>query len=282
VSVPAVCSSCGEELHGRFCSHCGQAAEDLNQPLGKLLRTWLEMLVAFDSKIWRTLKPLLLRPGFLTQEYVAGRRVQYVHPLKLYLFMSFVVFVVLGLSGYSVVRVNLDDDTDGATVVAPIVAEGPAQASDDAPHGGWRTAFNRELEDLVKDPQALNATFVRQLPKALFVLVPVFAALLKLAYLRHGILYVQHLVLTLHLHAFIAVVMVIGMVARMVTGSELASNLVPLAAIVYLYLALRRVYARGRLGTAFTVVALWIGYSVALVIAIVSTLATIVLVRVLI
>lgn len=93
----AACCNCGDPLAGRYCARCGQRDLDLDRPLGELLADWLGAVVAFDSRLLRTLGPLLMRPGFLTREFLAGRRVRYVDPVKLYLAISLVATLLATL-----------------------------------------------------------------------------------------------------------------------------------------------------------------------------------------
>ncbi|NNU33074.1 DUF3667 domain-containing protein [Mucilaginibacter sp. S1162] len=60
----------------------------------------------FDHQFFHTLKPLLFKPGKLTNEYMAGKRVQYLHPVKMYIFISLVYFLLLFQSGFEPVKVN--------------------------------------------------------------------------------------------------------------------------------------------------------------------------------
>ena len=89
------CLNCDSQIAGRYCAVCGQEAENQTAAVKLLVADFLSDVASFDSKIVRTLKPLLLRPGFLTNEYNAGRRVRYLSPLKVYLTLSLVFFLAL-------------------------------------------------------------------------------------------------------------------------------------------------------------------------------------------
>ena len=77
------CANCNEPLNGEYCAACGQHVVDIDVPLRKFLAESIHESFALDSKLFRTLKPLLFKPGFLTQEYLAGRRARYVPPISL-------------------------------------------------------------------------------------------------------------------------------------------------------------------------------------------------------
>ncbi|MFS8544177.1 MAG: DUF3667 domain-containing protein, partial [Limnochordales bacterium] len=83
--MPASCLDCGAPLTGRLCANCGQPAGDAQLSLRKLLGELADEYLNVDSRFFRSIVPLLVRPGFLTREYLQGRRTRYVRPLRLYL-----------------------------------------------------------------------------------------------------------------------------------------------------------------------------------------------------
>lgn len=95
-TVPAYthCKNCGEKLQGMYCHRCGQYALDIRQSFWKFIGQYFENVYQFDSKIWQTLYLLFRRPGFLTQEFNAGKINSYVHPFRLYMCVSVVFFTI--------------------------------------------------------------------------------------------------------------------------------------------------------------------------------------------
>ena len=89
------CLNCGAQVAGRYCQDCGQENLEPKESFGHLLRHFVEDLTHFDGKLFATLKPLLFSPGFLTKEYVAGRRASYINPIRMYLFISAMFFLLL-------------------------------------------------------------------------------------------------------------------------------------------------------------------------------------------
>ncbi|RYE24961.1 MAG: DUF3667 domain-containing protein [Sphingobacteriales bacterium] len=89
------CLNCGAQLVGHFCQDCGQENLEPKESFGHLLRHFLEDLTHFDGKLFATMRPLLFKPGFLTKEYVAGRRVAYLNPIRMYLFISAMFFLIM-------------------------------------------------------------------------------------------------------------------------------------------------------------------------------------------
>ena len=97
--VPATdsqsCENCHQPLNGPFCAHCGQSTDSTLKYFWVVILHLLDDIFSFDSRASRTLWPLVIRPAFLTNEYFAGRRVHYVPPLRLYLFISIIFFLTL-------------------------------------------------------------------------------------------------------------------------------------------------------------------------------------------
>lgn len=93
--VPAYrnCKNCGTELHGMYCHNCGQYALDVEQPFWKYILQYFENVYQFDGKIWATLSLLIRKPGFLTNEFNAGKIASYVHPMKMLMFITVLFFM---------------------------------------------------------------------------------------------------------------------------------------------------------------------------------------------
>jgi len=87
------CEDCGAELHGRYCSECGQVAVDYHRSFRHVIADVAESFLNWDSKFTKTIGLLLISPGWLTNQFVAGRRTRYLHPLRVYLLVSIVFFL---------------------------------------------------------------------------------------------------------------------------------------------------------------------------------------------
>ena len=93
----SLCRNCGARAPGAFCPDCGQETDTRLPTLRKFMHDATGRLVSFDSRTWRTLFALVAKPGFLTREYLEGRRKRYLRPTRLYLVMSLLLFAVLRL-----------------------------------------------------------------------------------------------------------------------------------------------------------------------------------------
>jgi hypothetical protein len=86
------CENCGAELQGHWCAHCGQPAIEYRRSFRHLVADLLNEFLNWDSKFFTTIGLLLLKPWRLTNEFLAGKRVRYVNPLRLYLLASIIFF----------------------------------------------------------------------------------------------------------------------------------------------------------------------------------------------
>lgn len=89
-----VCLNCGAQTPQRFCSNCGQENIEPKETVWHFITHFIKDVSHFDGKFFSTLKFLLFKPGFLTKEYVAGKRVRYLDPVRMYLFTSFIFFLI--------------------------------------------------------------------------------------------------------------------------------------------------------------------------------------------
>lgn len=88
------CLNCGTRMRGQYCGSCGQRAHSRLISLWELTRDAFGDLLEIDSRLWRTLRSLMLKPGMLTKDYLQGRRARYMPPFRTYLVLSVVFFVV--------------------------------------------------------------------------------------------------------------------------------------------------------------------------------------------
>jgi hypothetical protein len=89
------CENCGATMAGPFCAQCGQAAVDYRRSFRHIIVDVLDSFLNWDSKFFATIGWLIARPWHLTNQFLAGRRVRYVHPLRLYLLVSILFFFVV-------------------------------------------------------------------------------------------------------------------------------------------------------------------------------------------
>ena len=129
------CGNCGAPLHGPFCAQCGQQRRGLDMPVATFVASAFAGLASFDGRFWRTVLPLIGRPGFLTRELIEGRRVRYVPPMRLYLFVSFVFFLTVQLTGQEIVVNNSGSSGGGVVTINTSGALEPAEAGETGADG---------------------------------------------------------------------------------------------------------------------------------------------------
>jgi hypothetical protein len=248
-----VCLNCGAVLSGRFCAACGQEVQPLNPTVGHVAHEFIHEMLHLDGRIFRSFQTLLLSPGALTLEYLEGRRARWIAPIRLYLVFSLVYFAVASVS---TPQVNVVADLEGDAGVQRLGFENAAELRD---------AVSHEL-----------ATWT---PRAMFVLVPLFALLVRIAYRRAGRHYPQHLYFALHVHAAWFALASLGAALRPVPGGDAIGTFLALYALVYFVLALKKVYGTAGGVATRRALAILAAYSVAVVMTIAAIVVPAVLWR---
>lgn len=118
------CLNCGKPLHGsdNFCSYCGQKNTIKKLSFGIFLSNMFSGFFNYDSRFWRTFIPLLTKPGKVSKEFIKGKRVHFVNPFQMYLNVSIVFFLIMGISDRfndeSSLKgmVNLTEDSDSSKI----------------------------------------------------------------------------------------------------------------------------------------------------------------------
>jgi len=90
-----ICLNCQSELFGRYCHVCGQENLEPKETVWHLVQHFFNDITHFDGKFFSTVKYLMRKPGFLSAEYMAGRRASYLNPIRMYVFTSAIFFLIL-------------------------------------------------------------------------------------------------------------------------------------------------------------------------------------------
>lgn len=110
------CLNCGATVLGRYCHVCGQENVETKESFLSLVKHFVYDILHFDGKFWDTLKYILFRPGYISKQYVEGKRARFLHPIRMYLFTSAVFFLIFfSISGPGTGIVNLKSATDTLT-----------------------------------------------------------------------------------------------------------------------------------------------------------------------
>ena len=369
------CANCGAPMHGPYCYACGQPEKGMIRQLASVMHDVLDTVFNIDSRVFRSLLPLYFRPGYLTLEYFAGRRVRYVTPFRLFFFLCIVAFFAIqialnlgdekftwnhgGINGGDVNTAQTVADVEkrsaaelagiNKAIEAPNMPEGTIdslkkarekiqkraderlaylKARDEAQAKGekpppdpnieddgdiqldgktwdpaahplkvsWLPDFaNTELNDMLvrakenvvaakKDPRRLIEAVFSRLPWTLGILMPLFAVLLKIVYIFKRRLYMEHLMVALHSHAFIfmslLLLAILAMLRKWATVSapgvewvlSLLRDAVWIWLPIYLFLMQKCVYRQGWFMTTIKYSIIGICYTVIITFGIVGAL----------
>ena len=372
---PITCANCGAAKQGAYCAVCGQNDRNYRRNVFPVVAEALAETFETDSRLFRTLSVLFMRPGFLSTEFSENRRARYLSPFRLYFFTSIVFFFVLSLSidlpdgppgpgerrpaflkvgpgdappagatGEAAaaepdgaeetadteaedivregrLRVTVDgeavvgtaDDTEasepapglaglpreitaeqqvaierfreildeqrqrklGELLDRPIVGQAivggieniPAEAY--AEIGDYSRHLVGQLIDILHRPFDAARAWLENLPIAMFCLLPFYALLLKILYIRPKRFYSEHLVFGMHIHTVAYIVFTVLVLVPELPGLGWFGPLLILALAAYYFLALKRYYGNGAFLTLVKYVVLaglyWVLLALALV-----------------
>lgn len=361
-----VCGNCGTELLGETCYQCGQPTKGLVRQFSSIMGDFLDTVLNIDTRVFRTLGPLIVKPGFLTQEYFSGRRIRYVSPVRLFFFLAVLTFLLAQFSlpddigaanSDNVVQINNGDndkigkaktveevekirantlrelskakrETGAIPMAGAALEKAKAEVNSEADQRvaelkkenaptnktfvkatpaqavqGPKPAFDQDVPDvdeeghisfngeawhpeknpiklewapasvnhwfnslaqratnngkrISKEPKVIIEAVLSSLPMTLFIMLPIFALLLKLMFIFKRRLYMEHLIVALHSHAFLmlSILMLILFNDMNIWFSETAWVTVPFGILttllwiwmpIYLFLMQKRVYQQG-------------------------------------
>ena len=291
---PKRCLNCGAAVAGMHCPSCGQASDVHVLSMREVAGDVTHSLLHLDSRVWKTLKLLLNRPGELTREFIAGRHQSYLPPFRLYLSISILFFALSALLPDSNF-LNFDGDAPFAAgpetertaalrkdIEAEIAKAGqdPALIAGKAGSGLSDCDINMTLPLIgsIREPlsracrkiqadggERLFEHFVATAPRLMFLFLPLMAAVALLFYWRRPRrLYAEHLVLFLHNHAFTFLLLTAAACMGALSAMDLPlfSLFGLLEFLLFLYLpyyayrSMRVVYADGRWKTLFKLTAI--------------------------
>ena len=267
------CENCGTPVAARYCGACGQKLEAPVHSLWHFTQLAAEDLTHADSRLWRTLAALLFKPGYLTREFLHGRRARYLPPLRLYLVLS-VVFFLWAAGAHSrlqVLQVSSDDSgrpkvqnltplVNGAD--SPFGAAKPGESVEQRNQrecsmmeyrGPWQARLAPAVVDAclkirADNGRSLQESYLHNLPRAMFLFLPLLAGAMMLLYWRPRHYYVEHLLLLVHNHAFVFLGIMLAWLAGLLLrpAANLINTAVFLYMVWYVFRAMRLVYGQGR------------------------------------
>ncbi len=254
------CLNCGTPLAGPFCSACGQRDIPPYPSVRELAIDAFWELSGWDGRFAATVRKLVTTPGALTRDFLEGRRARYLSPVRLYLMASLVYFVLAaaapGAPGSNTtvalggVQIGGGASAAGRVSIREQVAintghplTGAKRDSALAEIARAPKVFRPLLRRAVLDPVNFKQGMKETMPRMLFALLPVFAAIVAIFYRKRN--YPEHLYFAVHLHAFVFLALTLGVLARF-THSDAVLSVAQLAELVwipvYATIAFRRTY----------------------------------------
>jgi hypothetical protein len=259
-------------MDGPYCASCGQKNEPEHRSLWQLVKDAVGPAVLLESKLWRTLWTLLRHPGALSEAYAEGKRSRYIRPLRLYFWVSVLFFSAMALRPVKVLTVHMTGNDRISIPFAPQLEkrlqeklerfnEAPTASSPSGEQGKQSNAEARAAAS-----QRLKLELVSRMPKALFLLLPVFALLLKMLWWRRA--YVEHLVFALHAHTVLFLGLGLGL-----TGWQPLRWVGTLAPVIWFFPAVHRFYRNGWVVTVLKTLVLGaLDLTISVVVVLVTTL----------
>lgn len=308
----APCRNCGTPAPGTFCPQCGQETTVALPTARQFLKDAAGRYVSLDGRLWRTLAVLLLHPGHLTREYLAGRRRRYVRPARLFLLLSIAMFALFRivvdvpmLTDAELVKFDAQDEEATATTEPGAASE--SQSGDRKPqYPGPSLTFDKDANLVIDGPpgmvtdllkrrinrfnamsredkvEQITLGIVRYGPYAMVVLLPAFALLLKLLYLgrtrrypSRPRLYSEHLVFAAHDLSFLFLIVMIAVVVPW----PFVRIVLGVWAVIYSLWAMKAVYGGRWIGVFARAACLGVSYFVLFAFVVVGLLVTAVLLR---
>ncbi len=329
------CLNCGNAVEENFCPKCGQENIIVKEDAFKMVTHAIADYFHFEHKFFGTIIPLLFKPGQLTKQYVAGKRASFIHPIRLYIFISIIFFISI-LGGVkikdekkSTKTTSNKEQKDSITKIKTlekVMSYVPAEKRDSIlkiekkrilkaesdttnwnPYQGggviWDTKAktvaeyekdqlllpknkrdgfikhylqkkNIEFKSYPNPKEKFSEDLMRNIPKMMFVLLPLFALLLKLVYITKKKYYFEHLIYSFHLHSAIFLSVLLTMLFKWLfgfvydIGGWLSLALIGYI-IWYIYRSLRTFYGSTRWITILKIMFLSFFYNIFLLLCVI-------------
>lgn len=257
------CLNCGAEVTGKFCPNCGQENLETKENFFHLAGHFIADYFHYDSKFFQSLSSLFIKPGFLTRQYWEGKRVRFIHPLRLFFFITIAFAISTTLFykrfGKELKSSVVKPDKVMSTIDSTYLASLPDTALIFVP--AWKKSMKASELRVFKDRDSrihrkfsagidVFFTFLKYIT---FLLLPVYALTFKFLYRRSGKPYVDQLVYTLHLQSFVyAMCSLMLLLPFLVPESfDFLLRLILILLFIYIGLSLKYLYEQSWIKTFF-------------------------------
>ena len=271
------CLNCGQNVHDRFCSYCGQENREPHETFWGLLVHFIEDIFHYDGKLFSTVKQLFLKPGYLSAEYLRGKRTVYLHPIRFYLFTSAFFFICLFYVFHPVekmLEVSESKNKVESSESILTIQNGLIQDKKDNPKTFEAYLFEQSKLPLEKrdtefeqklikqvynigkqytNPatlfEDLLETMLHKMSTLLFIALPLLAFLLQLVFIRRkGFYYMHHGIFVLHMATSLFLILFVSEILNLLS---LATHISLISAvgvwiiyawIIYYFMSFKRFY----------------------------------------
>lgn len=272
------CKNCDKELVGKkqFCSNCGQK-NIANLNLKYLFDDFLDNYLNFDSKLFKTIGALIIKPGKLSLEFLKGRRVSFVLPVRLYITISILFFFLLTIIQI-IPKPNHDDMSFKETSFSI-----HDQKIDVSAEKLKEIEMNEGLDAYVRDSlkidhpasaymvkktimaqnggDSFGKTVLDQLSIFLLLFIPFIALVYKWTFTKNKYGYIKHVVFNIHFNSFVIVLLIVNEVFDIFIDTSIwGTLLITIGSLAYLFVAIKRFYLRKWWVVLYKMIFLLVGY----------------------
>lgn len=282
------CANCGAELASRYCPECGQSREELKRPILGLVSDALDGALNWDGRFLVTLKTLFTRTGGLGRAYMEGERAKFTSPIRLYLIISLLFFLLMSALNFRVLAVQFPEslsaeagqEATDSPVTVTVFRRGQPPEGMTLSDEEWRQA-TEEIHAQVKsewgarmaiaalrDPASVERAAAAAAAQAMVLMLVAFALINLALHPRRKI--VEHVVHSLYFHSAFLIGLGVAFAASVWLGRwpPTAIGLALISAMFFLYGLYafdRGFYHSSRIGAALRVLPIAIAYSLAAV-----------------
>jgi hypothetical protein len=258
------CLNCGHHFAGpdKYCPECGQKNSSLNVPFKHLFGEFVEGFLHLDEKMLSSAKYLLFKPGFLTKEFIEGRRVRFVQPVRIYVFISFIFFFLITMlsvkheePAYSAENKKTGEKSGINIGLENIKQEELAGLSREQAdsvinaryvNGGFEKYLAQQLAKMANGGEnEFTHSLIKCFSYAMFLMMPFFALLILL--MNRKSYYVNALLFSIHFHSFMFLLFSIYLLANLIFRADILLPVSLILGLVYVYRSMRLIYPQGRL-----------------------------------
>ncbi len=237
------CFNCGASLQGAWCHECGQLGEDYHRAAHHLVWELFEGLFHADGRLWHTLPRLLFRPAALTRDYLAGKRASQVPPLRVFLIVLLLLFLVgeaiSGVNHMQFVHIDAEDAKHVNDIKFSLY-----KPWDDALTQWTRTHVGAALAH----PDQFVAAMASWAHDFAFLALPAYASILAVIFVfRRGFVLFDHLIFSMHSLSFLGLLIILTMLISAAAGTTPGALLA--LAPLHQFFHMRGVYRTSIIGT---------------------------------